>query len=179
MDLILISALITILLGTCCTTMAHIPAPGCTRGAAKDILAAWITCDSDVLAIPAAVNHVISSDITFNEGEHWYTVGLDKVGSSFEFASSGEGHAKEYINTVIVQVAGVGPVVSNIVSGMIRGSYNLLVRDKNGNTFLIGALADGATVAVVAKNNPNGYTLTFTWTSAELPYNYTGAITVA
>jgi hypothetical protein len=163
----------------CCSAMAHIPKPTCVRGTATDIISAWITCDTDVADIPAATNHVISSDITFTGDEHWYTIGLNKVGSSYEFASQGEGDAKQYINTVILQVSGVGPVVSAIVTGMIRGTYNLLVKDKNGNIHLIGALGDGADVGVVVKNSPNGYTLTFTYSSADLPYNYTGAITAA
>lgn len=163
----------------CCTALAHIPKAGCVRTTAKDIIAAWITCDSDVAAIPAAAGHIISGDITFVGDEHWYTVGLDKVGSSFDFASQGEGDSKEYLNTVILFVPGVGPVVSAIVTGMIRGTYNLLIKDKNGNHHLIGGLGDGANVAVQAKNDRNGYILTFTYSSADLPYNYTGAITTA
>lgn len=178
-------AILTILsglfmLGLCgCDAMDHIPKAGCVRGTAKEVVNAWIACDESILDIPEAVDHIIAGDITFDEGEHWYTVGLDKVGSSFNFQSQGEGQSKSYLCTVILFVPGVGPVVSNIVTGFIRGTYNLLIKDKNKNVHLIGDLADGAEVGVQAQNDRNGYILTFTFESADLPFNYTGAITTA
>ena len=157
--------------------MAAIEKALCNRTTAKEVVDAYIARDEDILAIPSATNHVISGDITFNDEEHWYRIGLDKVGSSFKFTSQGEGQSKEYLNTVILFVNGVGPVVSNIVSGWIRGTFNLLVKDKNLNWHLLGALQDGCDVSVEAANDRNGYTLTFTFIGTDLPYNYTGAIT--
>jgi hypothetical protein len=162
-----------------CDEIDHIPVPGCTRGTAKDVIKAWISGDDAIDTIPAAVDHVISDDITFLAENHWYTVGLDKVGSSFNFQSQGEGQSKEYANTVILFVAGVGPVVSKIVTGFIRGRYNLLIQDANGNKHLLGAYGDGAEVSVQVQNDRNGYILTFLHNSADLPFNYTGAITIA
>ncbi len=162
-----------------CGALAAITKALCVRGTAKDVVQAWIAADEDILAIPSATNHIISSDITFNDDEHWYEIGIDKVGSSFAFTGTGEGLSKEFENTVILFVNGVAPAVSNVVTGFIRGTFALLIKDKNGHVHLIGALGDGAEVNVLAQNDRNGYVITAKWNSVDLPYNYTGAITVA
>lgn len=162
-----------------CGALGAIAKALCARGTAKDVVRAWITDDQDVATIPAATNHVISGDITFTDSAVWYEIGIDKVGSSFAFQSTGEGLSKEFQNTVILFVNGVDATVSKIVTQFIRGTYNLLIQDKNGNKHLIGALQDGAEVSVLAQNDRNGYVITAQWNSVDLPYNYTGAITTA
>ena len=160
-----------------CGTLGAIEKALCNRGTAKDVTRAWIAAEEDILAIPSATDHIISGDITFNDEEHWYEIGIDKVGSSFSFDSAGEGLSKEFANTAIIFINGVAPVVSKIVTQLIRGNFMLLIQDKNGHRHLLGALGDGAEIGISAKNDRNGYTLTALWNSTDLPYNYTGAIT--
>jgi hypothetical protein len=164
----------------CCENLATIQS-ACAggRGTAKDVIKAYIACEDDIATIPAATNHVISTDITFEATKHWFEIDIDKVGSSFNFASQGEGQSKEYLNTAVLFVAGISADVTNALNSLIRGNANFLVKDKNGNHFLFGALGDGADVAITAQNDRNGYIITITYASANMPYFYTGAITLA
>jgi len=164
----------------CCENLGHVlTACAGDRGTAKDVVKAYVACTEDITTIPAATDHVISSDIEFEALAHWWQLDIDKVGSSFSFASEGEGQSKQYLNTAIIFIAGVAADVTNAINSLIRGQATFLIQDKNGNKHLIGALDDGADVAIVAANDRNGYTLTITWASTNMPYFYTGAVTIA
>jgi len=163
---------------SCCITHGKIVRPGCSRGAAKEIVQAWFACISDIETIPAATNHIVSGDITLVDLAFFYEIELDKTKSSYDFVSEGDGETQEYNNTVILGVAGVASVVTNITTGFPRSSLFLIIKDKNGNYRLLGAVGDGCNQKVQEKNDPNATTLTFNWHSADLPLYYTGAITV-
>ena len=160
-----------------CGTVGKIERALCgTRGTAKDVVRAWYAPVDSVLTIPAATNHVISGDITLEVDAYFYEIGIDKVGSSFNFTGQGEGLSKEYANTAIVFVNGVHPSVSKVVTGFINDHYILIVQDRNGNKWLFGAVGDGAECTPVATNDRNGYALTYLWNGPYMPYAYTGAI---
>lgn len=159
-----------------CDTLETITHACGSRGTAKDVIQAFVACTGEIDTIPAAANHVISTDITFLEDGHFFEIGIDKVGSSFNFASQGEGLSKEYLNTAVIFINGVAAAVSKVITGMINGTYVFIIKDKNANQWLLGAMGDGCEVAITAQNDRNGYTLTVTWTSTHLPYNYTGEI---
>ncbi len=109
----------------------------------------------------------------------WYKWDIDTVGSSFKVATQGEGQAQEYVTTVILRIAGMASGVSYGLNDLIRGNAMLIIKDKNGNKLLIGALGDGANVTVDQQNDPNGYIVTFKYTSPNLPYFYSGSITLS
>lgn len=175
----ILSIICLALIGTCVENLANIQT-ACAGGrqTAKDVIKAYVARTEDITAIPSATSHIISGDITFETGEHFYQIDIDKVGSSYNFASQGEGQSKEYLNTAVIFIAGVKADVNNAINDLIRGESTWLIQDKNGNTFLIGELNSGADVAIVAQNDRNGYTLTITWSSSHMPYQYTGAITL-
>lgn len=164
----------------CCDAYGRIQ-DACSGGrkASTKVIKAWYACAGDVTAIPAAVEgtHEITGDITMADGKTFNQIDLDSVGSSYKFTSQGEGQAKEYNNSLVIFIAGVHKSVSKVVTGMPRGSIIYILEDKNGNRFLVGAVNDGAESAIDAQSEPrNGYILTASWSSADLPYNYAGAI---
>lgn len=159
-----------------CTSLAKIEKALCNRGTAKEVTRAWVVPEEDVTAIPAATNHVIAGDITLEADKYFYEIGIDKVGSSFKFSSSGEGMSKQFDNTAALFVNGVHADVSKVVTNFIRGNYIVIIQDKNGNRWLLGAVGDGAEIGVEAQNDRNGYTLSALWSNTDLPYKYTGTI---
>lgn len=163
----------------CCENLAAIKT-ACSggRGTAKDIVKAWIICEDDIVSIPDpdSDDHTISSDMELADGKVWNQIDLDPVGSSFSFDSQGEGQSQEYQNVGVLFIAGVSSDVNHILNSLIKGNPIVLLRDKNGNTWLFGAEGYGATVKLSAKNDRNGYTMTVTDNSPNLPYNYTGEI---
>jgi len=161
-----------------CSNVESIAKALCNRGTAKGVVKAWFAAEEDVLSIPSATSHVISGDITLDTGKYFREIGIDKVGSSFKFSSTGEGMSKEFSNTAVLFVNGVHASVSKVVTNFIRGNYILIVQDKNGNKWLFGAVSDGAEISIEAQDDRNGYALSALWTSTDLPYSYTGAITV-
>lgn len=164
----------------CCDAFGRIQ-NACAGGrkASTKVIKAWYACADDVQSIPAVVEdtHEITGDIVMADGKTFHQIDLDSVGSSYKFTSQGEGQAKEYINTIIIFIADVHKSVSKVVSPMPRGSIIYILEDKNGNRFLVGAINDGAETTVDAQSEPrNGYILTAAWPSADLPYDYSGAI---
>ena len=168
-----------IALFACCENLTTIlNACAGARGTAKDIIEAYVTCEDDLTAIGTPASHVIST-VTMDTDKVWYKWDIDTVGSSFKVATQGEGQAQEYVTTVILRIAGMASGVSYGLNDLIRGNAMLIIKDKNGNKLLIGALGDGANVTVDQQNDPNGYIVTFKYTSPNLPYFYSGSITLS
>lgn len=167
----------------CCDAFGRIQ-NACAGGrkASTKVIKAWYACADDLLSVPAVVEgtHEITGDIVMKDEKVMHQIDLDQVGSSYKFTSTGEGQAKEYNNSIVIFIAGVHKSVSKVVSPMPRGSIVYILEDKNGNRFLVGALNDGAETTVDVQSEPrNGYILTAAWASADIPYTYTGALTLA
>lgn len=149
------------------------------RKTSQDILTFYVACISDVASVPAAVNHIVSGNIEMLDDATFFKWDVDPTGSTYTSDTQGEGEAQEFITTGVARITGMAADVHNALTGRIRGRSFVIIRDKNGLYHLIGAVDDGALVKVQAGTRPNGYNVTFTWTSADLPLLYTGAISVA
>lgn len=160
----------------CCENLATIlNACAGSRGTAKDIIKFYIACEDDVATIGAATAHVVST-ITMEDTKVFFQWDIDPVGSSWKVTTQGEGQAKEYLMTAIVKITGVAAAVSNGLDSLIKGNAIGIIHDKNGLKQIIGAVDDGANVSIEAQNDPNGYIVTFTYTSGHMPYFFSGTV---
>lgn len=165
----------------CCENLAAVlSACAANRGTAKGLKGElFLACIEDVTSVPSATAHAISGDIVMEDGKLFYSIRYDKVGSSMRSEAQGEGQSKYYLNTATIFIPGLASSLSNIFSPTIRGEYMCIIPDKNNNKRLVGAVGDGAYIAVVEQTDDrNGMILTITWESSELPYYYNGAITL-
>lgn len=161
----------------CCAKLKNIKnACKGDRKTGTTIRKAYVACEDDVDDIPAAVNHVISSNIEMVDDATFYQWDIDEVGSTWAITTEGEGQAKEYLFTGVYQIAGVAPAETDSIDGLIRGTPIFMQKDANDHIMLIGDKDNGANVAVGAGNSPNRYSITVTWRGSHMPYFYTGAI---
>lgn len=148
------------------------------RGTAKDVKRAWWICEDEIESIPAHSNGTISADIVLKDGATWKEIGIDPVGSSYNWGPQGEGYSQEFLNTATLFINGTDPLVSLILSGRIHSGHALIIQDKNGNRWLYGEPSDGAQIAPTGQNDRNGYSVVASWPATHMPYGYTGLIEV-
>lgn len=164
----------------CCITHGKIKRPGCTRKTGIGVVRAWYACIADILSIPAPVVNTlkITDNITLKEDAVFYEIEVDKTKSSFKITSEGDGETVDYNCTAVLTVAGVDEEVSRITTGFPRSGLLYIIQDKQGNRRLFGELGDGANSKVDEADNPNATTINVIHRSGDVPYYYTGAITV-
>lgn len=137
----------------------------------------YITTLAKVSAIASPTAHVISTDITMVTDQLFYEWAFSKQESSYAAEQDENGM---FNITVTVFIEKLQSATSNILNGMRGDNYLAIVTDKNGNARLLGKIGDGCSVSVRETTTPrNGYEVTITWSSAHLPYFYTGAVTTS
>jgi len=145
-----------------------------------------LTCEDQITTVPAADDgtHTISDDITMRAsavGPPAVTAGVfykwhfSKEDMSFESTRDANG---EWTTSVKIFVLKLEDAKSFVLNGMTGDNFICIVKDRNGQQRLLGALGNGCDVSVKEQTNPkNGYEVTINWKSAYSPYFYTGAIT--
>jgi len=172
----------------CCTTLATIE-KACGGGNATGLRTKlYVACLEHVSAIPAADvdTHTISTDITMvaDIGDTtpgvWFEWNISKVNANYSAERTGEGENVEYNHTLTVFMNKMDATKHHVLNGSIGSELLVVFTDRNGFPQLMGNLLEGATMVPVPQTEgTNGYAVTFTWTSNELLYHYTGATPTA
>lgn len=145
-----------------------------------------LTCEDQITSIPApgADSHEITTDIAMRAssvGPPAVTAGVFYKWffskEDMEFISTRDENG-EWTTSVKIFILRLEEAKSHVLNGMTGDNFITVVKDRNGNPRLIGALGNGCSIAVKEQTNPkNGYEVTINWKSAYSPYFYTGAIT--
>lgn len=144
-----------------------------------------LTCEDQIEEIPAAGTgtHVISDPIDMRDA----VVGPPAVSAGIfykwffskedmEFVSTRDDNG-EWTTSVKIFILKMEAEKSHVLNGMTGDNFVAIVKDRNGEQRLVGALGNGCSVSVKEQSNPkNGYEVTLNWKSAHSPYFYTGAI---
>lgn len=154
-------------------------APGLER------LLYW-TCEDELLSIPAPSTgtHLISTNITYRAAAttpvvvaagKFYQFNIAKEDMSLEAVRDENGMWK---TTAKFFVSKMEAEKSYILNGATADNQIWLIKDKNSQMRVVGALGNGASLTYKAQTNPkNGYEVTISWDSAYEPYFYTGTVT--
>lgn len=137
-----------------------------------------ITGIDELLAIPAASAHVISTNITYRASPagKFYRWGFAKKDASYE--SERDPETGLWKTTVKIFIQKLESAKTNILNAQTGENLVAIVPDRNGNKRLIGSLTNGCMITVKEVTNPaNGYEVQILWESAHSPYFYTGTIT--
>lgn len=144
-----------------------------------------ITCEDQITSIPAPASgkHEISSnmvmralvagppEIPAGKFSKWHFSKED-----MEFTSTRDENG-EWTTQVKIFILKLEEDKSHVLNGMTSDNFVAVVKDRNGQPRLIGALGNGCDISVVERTNPkNGYEVTINWKSAHSPYFYTGTI---
>lgn len=139
-----------------------------------------ITCEDQITSIPDADTgtHTISDDIVMVVSPAgvffpWY---FSKEDMSFTSTRDENG---EWATEVKIFVLQLNSEKTYVFNGLTGDNQVVIVKDRNNQSRLVGALGNGCMVNVKEQTNPkNGYEVTINWKSAYSPLYYTGAIAV-
>lgn len=137
----------------------------------------------NVDAIPAAVNLVVSTDITFTATNGFHNWVLSRVLSktTWESVRTGDEDSAIYRTTFTTFIPGITAAKMDSIYSTAGCGHVVLCTDKEGNIRLLGAKDDGASITTTEQVNDgtNGVQITITWDSAAPPAFYEGVITAA
>jgi hypothetical protein len=175
-------------MATCCTSLGNIEKI-CGGGNAAGLRTKlYVACVDQVDTIPAADvdTFTISTDITMvaDIGDTtpglFYEINISKNNGTYTAENQGDDENPDYLHTLTFNVLKMTAGKNYILNGMAGGEHIVVWKDRNDTQWLMGNLDEGATVQVTPNTADfNGYTLTITWRSSDLLYNYTGALSVA
>lgn len=135
----------------------------------------YITSADNITTIPAASNHVISSNMTMSG--LFYEWFFSKEESSYSSEIDENGMWQTEVKIFIEKQTSAK---SHILNGVNGDNYVAIVVDRNGESRLIGDTTNGCRIRVRETTTPkNGYEVTITWESPLAPYFYTGTITTS
>lgn len=146
----------------------------------------FITCEDQIESIPdpEVDTHVIETDIDMRDSAVgppavaagvFYTWPFAKEDMSFVSEPDDNG---EWNTDVKIFIPRLKAEKTYVFNGMTGDNNVVIVKDRNGEQRLVGALNNGCKVKVKEQTNPkNGYEVSINWKSAHAPYYYTGAIT--
>lgn len=142
----------------------------------------WLANPNEIDSIPAATAGVISTDIVMKTNTPAFVFAvwnISPVDPGFTGESSGDLDGIEIPISLSVFIPAMEGAKSDKINQVNGGEYVVIVEDKNGKKWILGELNDGAFIrAGVQTNDKNGYPITIEWTTARLPYEYTGVIPV-
>lgn len=146
-----------------------------------------MTCEDQVDAIPDldTGTHTISEDMEMRaavvgppavDAGVFYPWYFSKEDMSYTSTRDENG---EWTTEVKIFMLQLNSEKTFVLNGMTGDNGIAIVKDRNGQPRLIGAIGNGCSISVKEQTNPkNGYEVTINWKSAHAPYYYTGAITV-
>ncbi len=144
--------------------------------------AIYIAHKKDVAAIPAPASDTgaITGDVTMTAGKTFASWAFVEDTGSMKEESVGDAGFRSVKTTVSSMVKGNKAQVTRMLNQLLNGSFVLIVKDAEGQTWLIGNKERGATLGIkrdfgTKGEDKNHCALEFTITSGgAMPYN--GAI---
>jgi len=141
--------------------------------------ALYIADESEVTAIPAAVDGVVTTAITMAAGKKFYKFDVSKESGDTKLNATAEGTKSKVYNVELEAViVGVEGAKSAIISGLKNCYYIVIVEDLDGRKWIVGEKDNGVDFlpAMVHDGTLNEYQLKGACKSKVLPLQYTGAI---
>lgn len=153
----------------------------CLGGNAPGLSTTIYVIETDgVDAIGAPVAHEISTLTMGNGGlDVFFPWAISKGDQSYNTEIEGENENVAYASTVQIFIPKSSSAKANILNDTPGAEFIVIVPDKQGNLRILGSLSEGASiVAGESLTDKNGFLVTITWTSNNLPYYFTGAVPV-
>lgn len=165
-----------------CVSLTNIPNFCGTNAGGTDTYIYAILA-SDVIAIPAATNGDITTNISLVATKAWARWYITEDTGGIVSEPAGEMDGKSYNNTYTGFTPKLSAAMNKLLGDTNNGSYLFLIPDRNGNLWLLGDLGRPAKIAVSGNTGENadarnGYTLTITSRSAGLPLKYSATVSV-
>ena len=137
----------------------------------------------EIDAIPAAVDGVVTTDITMLSTNVFYAFDVSKEPGKSKITATTEGDADSSVFKIegAVTVPGSSGEASAIISDMRKNEYVGIIEDRDGQKWILGAKDDG--IMFKPQLDHDGavkqYTLNFEAYSKILPLQYTGTIPIS
>lgn len=136
---------------------------------------AYIADKCDVLGVAEAAG--IVSGITLATGKQFWKFQLVKATSSFAITNTpnAQNGTQFWAETFTMVMNKMKSATSKIVDGLVKGTIVVIVKDKNGEYFLLGRTGGldsngGDAGSGTASGDRNGYNLTFTGEEAKISH---------
>lgn len=160
----------------CITNLASI-AKECNGGNAPGMKTTlYLVEKDDVASIAAAVAHEVDT-ITMEATKVFFEIAISKGDQQLITAPEGENENVTYNTTLQVFIPASSSAKSNILNDFPAGEFIVIAEDKKGRLRIYGDVSEGMTIRPQEQiTDKNGYLLTGSWESNNLPYFFTGAV---
>lgn len=155
----------------CCANLNHIAqhCGGNSPGLATTI---YVACKDDITSIGEATNNVVST-ITGD----FFSWSISKFDQSYTGEPEGDDDSLSFNHEVSVFIPRMNPAKTDVLNSILGGEMIVIFTDRNGETYILGDLDEGATIRSAPQtNDKNGYVVTISWTTNRMLYNYDGTI---
>ena len=170
-------------MGNCVTNNVYKSLPFCPGQTRKPGMrkTGFFIQKSNIVAWPAAVKGVISTDFTLAADTHWHEIDMIPKRSSLKSTPQGEWPTRSYDVTAVVFIPDDGPDTEDFCNMALNEELVLLMPRKDGTLRLIGCEEEIIEVspegdAGAESTDVMGETVTFQTTMAHKPYIYEGEV---
>jgi hypothetical protein len=155
----------------CCANLDHI-AQHCGGNSPGIATTIYLQCKDDITAIGEATNNVVST-LTGD----FFSWSISKFEQSYVGEPEGDDDSLSFNHTLTVFVPRMTPAKTAVLNSILGGEMIAVFTDRNGETYILGDLDEGATVRSSPQTNEkNGYVVTISWQTNRMLYNYDGSI---